>query len=105
VLVVESFNQKTGVSEIEIVLLCNFNFHSFKLGSRLGTWLLERQLTPKYSYMGTTKEGCGGLWEQIFYQGLDPQCMRVFLIATSLPVHDFITSFTAIIRRIKQFLQ
>lgn len=66
VLVVESFNQKTG------------------LGSRLGTWLLERQLTPKYSYMGTTKEGCGGLWEQIFYQGLDPQ---------------------SIIRRIKQFPQ
>lgn len=27
--------------------------------------------------MGTTKEGCGGLWEQIFYQGLDPQCKRV----------------------------
>ncbi|RXW16733.1 hypothetical protein EST38_g9128 [Candolleomyces aberdarensis] len=38
VLVVESFNQKTG------------------LGSKFGTWLLERQLTPKYSYMGTTKE-------------------------------------------------
>ncbi|KAF4614161.1 hypothetical protein D9613_008080 [Agrocybe pediades] len=47
VLVVESFNQKTG------------------LGSKFGTWLLERQLTPKY--------GCGGLWEQIPYQNLDPQ--------------------------------
>ncbi|KAI5998764.1 thiamine diphosphate-binding protein [Pisolithus albus] len=55
VLVVESFNQKTG------------------LGSKFGTWLLERQLTPKYGYMGTTKEGCGGLTEQIFYQNLDPQ--------------------------------
>lgn len=55
VLVVESFNQKTG------------------LGSKFGTWLLERQLTPKYSYMGTTKEGCGGLWEQIPHQNLDPQ--------------------------------
>ncbi|KAF9478837.1 transketolase [Pholiota conissans] len=55
VLVVESFNQKTG------------------LGSKFGTWLLERQLTPKYGYMGTTKEGCGGLWEQIPFQGLDPQ--------------------------------
>ncbi|TEB05166.1 transketolase [Coprinellus micaceus] len=50
VLVVESLNQKTG------------------LGSKFGTWLLERQLTPKYGYMGTTKEGCGGLWEQIPYQ-------------------------------------
>jgi transketolase C-terminal domain/subunit len=55
VLVVESMNQKTG------------------LGSKLGTWLLERQLTPKYKYIGTTKEGCGGLGEQIFHQGLDPQ--------------------------------
>ncbi|KAH6909286.1 transketolase [Coprinopsis sp. MPI-PUGE-AT-0042] len=55
VLVVESLNQKTG------------------LGSKFGTWLLERQLTPKYGYMGTTKEGCGGLWEQIPYQNLDPQ--------------------------------
>jgi len=55
VLVVESFNQKTG------------------LGSKFGTWLLERQLTPKYAYMGTTKEGSGGLWEQIPYQNLDPQ--------------------------------
>ncbi len=28
-----------------------------KLGSKFGTWLIERQLTPKYAYMGTTKEG------------------------------------------------
>ncbi|KAL1747093.1 thiamine diphosphate-binding protein [Schizophyllum fasciatum] len=55
VLVVESANQKTG------------------LGSKFGTWLLERGLTPKYGYMGTTKEGSGGLWEQIYHQGLDPQ--------------------------------
>jgi len=55
VLVAESLNQKTG------------------LGSKFGTWLLERQLTPKYGYMGTTKEGCGGLWEQIPFQNLDPQ--------------------------------
>ncbi|KZT07582.1 thiamine diphosphate-binding protein [Laetiporus sulphureus 93-53] len=55
VLVVESLNQKTG------------------LGSKFGTWLLERQLTPRYGYMGTNKEGCGGLSEQIPHQGLDPQ--------------------------------
>ncbi|KAJ7116559.1 thiamine diphosphate-binding protein [Mycena epipterygia] len=57
VLVVESFNQKTG------------------LGSKFGTWLLERQLTPKYGYMGTTREGSGGLWEQIPHQSLDPQAI------------------------------
>jgi hypothetical protein len=44
----------------------------------MGTWLIERQLTPKYGYMGTTKEGCGGLSEQIPYQNLDPQCLSSF---------------------------
>lgn len=55
VLVVESWNEKNG------------------LGSRIGTQLLERSLTPRFKRMGTTKEGCGGLTEQIPYQGLDPQ--------------------------------
>jgi len=59
VLVVESWNQKTG------------------LGSKLGTWLLERGLTPRYGYIGTTREGCGGLSEQIPHQGLDPQSIIV----------------------------
>ncbi|MGQ9870829.1 transketolase C-terminal domain-containing protein [Leptodesmis sp.] len=54
VLVVEAFNRKTG------------------LGSRFGSWLLERGLTPKFAYLGTHKEGCGGLWEQYPYQGIDP---------------------------------
>ena len=54
VLVVEAFNRRTG------------------LGSRLGSWLLERGLTPKFAYLGTHKEGCGGLWEQYPHQGLDP---------------------------------
>jgi transketolase len=54
VIVVESFNRKTG------------------LGSRFGSWLLERGLTPKYAYLGTHEEGCGGLWEQFPHQGIDP---------------------------------
>ena len=54
VLVVEAFNRRTG------------------LGSRMGSWLLERGLTPKFAYLGTHKEGCGGLWEQYPYQGIDP---------------------------------
>ena len=53
VLVVEAFNRRTG------------------LGSRFGSWLLERGLTPKFAYLGTYKEGCGGLWEQYPYQGID----------------------------------
>ena len=59
VLVVESQNQKTG------------------LGSRFGTWLIERRLTPRYGYIGTVKEGCGGLQEQIPHQGLDPESIML----------------------------
>lgn len=54
VLVVEAYNRKTG------------------LGSRFGSWLLERGLTPKYAHLGTYQEGCGGLWEQYPHQGIDP---------------------------------
>ncbi|MGL5872930.1 MAG: transketolase C-terminal domain-containing protein, partial [Xenococcaceae cyanobacterium] len=54
VMVVESFNRKTG------------------LGSRFGSWLLERGFAPKYAYLGTHEEGCGGLWEQFPHQGIDP---------------------------------
>ncbi len=52
VLVVETQNEKTG------------------LGIRLGTWLLEHGHTVKYAHMGTSREGRGGLSEQIPYQGL-----------------------------------
>lgn len=54
IVVVEAFNRKTG------------------LGSRFGSWLLERGYTPKYAFLGTHEEGCGGLWEQYPYQGIDP---------------------------------
>lgn len=54
VIVVESIAQKTG------------------LGSRLGTHMLERKLTPKYRTLGAVKEGCGGLHEQVNAQGLGP---------------------------------
>lgn len=54
VLVVEAFNRRTG------------------LGSRFGSWLLERGLTPKFAHLGTYREGCGGLWQQYPHQGIDP---------------------------------
>ncbi|MEO0539141.1 MAG: transketolase C-terminal domain-containing protein [Cyanobacteria bacterium P01_A01_bin.123] len=54
VLVTEAFNRRTG------------------LGSRFGSWLLERGYTPKFAYLGTHEEGCGGLWEQYPHQGIDP---------------------------------
>ena len=54
-LVVESQNIKTG------------------LGSRFGTWLLEREFSPKLKTMGSQRLGRGGLSEQIENQGLTPQ--------------------------------
>jgi transketolase C-terminal domain/subunit len=53
VLVVESQNVKTG------------------LGIRYGTWLLERQLTPRYGHIGSHRMGGGGLWEHMAHQGID----------------------------------
>lgn len=53
VLVVEPLNRRTG------------------LGSRFGTWLLERGLHPKYQHIGIHKEGSGGLWEHAYHQGYD----------------------------------
>ena len=58
VLVVESQNLKTG------------------LGSRFGSWLLEHGFSPRYARMGTTREGQGGLGEQVRYQGCDPAAIR-----------------------------
>lgn len=58
VLVVETQNVKTG------------------LGIRFGTWLLERGFTPNYGYMGTWKDGAGGLSEQIPYQGMGIEDIR-----------------------------
>jgi len=54
VLLVETQNIKTG------------------LGIRFGTWLLRRGYRPKYAHMGVSREGQGGLSEQIPFQGLDP---------------------------------
>ena len=58
VLVVETQNSKTG------------------LGIRFGTWLLERGYSPRYGYMGTWKDGAGGLAEQIPYQGLGTEAIQ-----------------------------
>ncbi|MCH7781576.1 transketolase [candidate division KSB1 bacterium] len=54
VLVVESQNAKNG------------------LGVRYGSWLLERGYSPKYAFLGTVRQGDGGIAEQIGYQGLSP---------------------------------
>ena len=55
VLVAESFNVTTG------------------LGSRFGTELLKRGFKGSYNHIGTNKEGSGGLWQQMGYQGVDSE--------------------------------
>ncbi|HEX7004907.1 MAG TPA: transketolase C-terminal domain-containing protein [Trueperaceae bacterium] len=52
VFVVEGLNRKTG------------------LGSRFGSWLLERGYSPRYASAGVTKIGEGGTWAQLGHQGL-----------------------------------
>jgi transketolase len=53
VLVAEGWNVKTG------------------LGARFGTELLKRGFKGKYANIGVHREGSGGLWQQIGFQGLD----------------------------------
>lgn len=55
VLVAESFNVNTG------------------LGSRLGSELLKRGFKGRYNNIGTNKEGSGGLWQQMGFQGVDSE--------------------------------
>jgi transketolase C-terminal domain/subunit/transketolase N-terminal domain/subunit len=52
-----------------VLLVENQNSHT-GLGSRYGTWLLERNLKPRYERMGVTKLGEGGTWAQLLHQGL-----------------------------------
>lgn len=67
VLVVETQNAKTG------------------LGIRCGSWLLERRYAPRYGYMGVTKEGRGGLGEQILQQELCSEsiCKKILELIAS----------------------
>jgi transketolase len=54
VLVAEGFNVRTG------------------LGSRFGSILLRHGFRGRFHHIGTHREGSGGLWQQMGWQGLDP---------------------------------
>jgi transketolase len=58
VLVAEGWNVKTG------------------LGSRFGSYLLRAGFKGRYDHIGVHLEGCGGLWQQMGYQGLDSDGIR-----------------------------
>jgi hypothetical protein len=53
VLVAEGWNVRTG------------------LGSRMGSQLLQTGFKGRYNHIGVHREGCGGLWQQMGFQGLD----------------------------------
>ena len=63
VLVAEGWNVKTG------------------LGSRFGSYLLQAGFRGKFNHIGTHKEGCGGLWQQMGYQGLDSEGIERAILA------------------------
>jgi transketolase len=49
-----------------------WNVHT-GLGSRFGSYLLKAGFKGKYNNIGTHREGCGGLWQQMGYQGVDSE--------------------------------
>ncbi len=60
------------VGQSGFVLLVETQNIKSGLGVRYGTRLLSRGYTTKYAHMGVSREGRGGLSEQIQFQGLDP---------------------------------
>ena len=64
------------IGAVPFVLAVETQNRTTGLGSRLGTWLLERGHSPRYATLGSTKEGSGGLGEQIGHQGLAPEDIR-----------------------------
>lgn len=62
----------TRLGSAGFVLLVETQSVKSGLGARFGTWLLERGFSGPYAHMGVTREGHGGIGEQIGFQGLDP---------------------------------
>jgi transketolase len=60
------------VGATPFVLFVEGQNKSTGLGSRYGTWLLERGLSPKYAHMAVTRPGHGGTTEQVAHQNMAP---------------------------------
>jgi transketolase C-terminal domain/subunit len=67
VLVVEGWNVKTG------------------LGSRFGSHLLRAGFRGRYNHLGSYREGAGGQWQQMGYQGLDSAGIAQAISALARP--------------------
>jgi transketolase C-terminal domain/subunit len=59
------------VGQSRFVLVAESQNRNTGLGSRFGTWLLERGFGPRFARLGTHERGLGGGYEQIVQQGLD----------------------------------
>jgi len=70
----EGMMKKVGQSPFALVVEGQ-NRHT-GLGSRYGSWLLERGLSPKYAWLAVDKNGIGGIEEQIPHQGLAPEHIK-----------------------------
>jgi transketolase C-terminal domain/subunit len=72
VLVVEGWNVKTG------------------LGSRFGSHLLRAGFRGRYEHLGSHREGAGGQWQQMGYQGLDSAgiAKAIAALAGGTPIRD-----------------
>ncbi len=46
------------------------------LGGRFGTQLLQVGFKGRYNHLGVYREGCGGLWQQMGFQGLDSPAIQ-----------------------------
>ena len=67
--------QSTGVAAAPWVLVAEGYNVKTGLGSRFGSALLKAGVKGKYNHIGTHKEGCGGLWKQLPWRGLDSAWM------------------------------
>jgi len=65
----------TMIGRSKFVLVAESQSTKTGLGVRMGTWLLERGLAPKFERAGTHTDGCGGLWEHAYHQGYDPKSL------------------------------
>lgn len=66
----EDMVKKVGASPFALVVEAQNENNG--LGSRYGTWLLQRGLSPKLDMMAVHKLGHGGIKEHIANQGFDP---------------------------------
>ncbi len=72
------------VGRAPFVLLVESQNYNTGLGSRFGTWLLERGYTPRYRHLGVVRHGNGGLNEQIAYQGLAPEHIKQEILSLTI---------------------